>query len=348
MGQSTVRFVPMPSPARGKHRLSAFQIQILVFPESTPTVPVGLADLLRKAGQLAASSGMERKLEISLVAASESKRVATAAGLELGCRYTLRHAPKADLIVVSPCDPPVLDRLSRAPATLAFLRRAYARGADLASVCTGAFCLAETGLLDGRRAATHWAFQATFMGRFPRVRLCPQEILVDTGRIISTGGATSFLNFALYLIERLFGAETARDSSRMFLIDERKAPQGAYAIFSGQKAHGDDAVLEAQAFIEDGGAGLSVESVAARVAMTRRTFIRRFKAATGSTPRDYLQRARVEAAKRRLETTNDRVAEVAGRAGYQDIAAFRRLFQRHTGLTPSEYRDRYAKPRRAG
>jgi transcriptional regulator GlxA family with amidase domain len=209
-------------------------------------------------------------------------------------------------------------------------------------VCTGAFALAETGLLDGRQAATHWAFQDLFRTRYPRVDLRPQEILVDAGRLLTTGGATSFLNFALYLIERLYGSEAARASARMFLIDERKAPQGAYAIFSGQKQHGDPEVLKAQQLIEHTVTDApTLEAIAARVSMTRRTFIRRFKAATGSTPLEYLQRVRIEAAKRQLEATRENVVQVAARVGYEDLSAFRRLFRRHTGLTPTDYRRRY-------
>lgn len=319
----------------------ATTIQILVFPESTPIVPIGLLDLLRKSAQIASSHGAPRSVGVQLVAAAGKRSVRVAGQLPVRCHHCLRDAPAADFIVVSPFDPEVLDRLSREPATVHFLRHAYRRGAVLASVCTGAFGLAETGLLDGRPAATHWAFQELFRARFPRVDLRPQEILVDAGRLLSTGGATSFLNFALYLVERLYGQEVARSCARMFLIDENKAPQGAYAIFAGQKQHGDVDILKAQQLIERSvGALHSVEDIAARMSMTRRTFIRRFKAATGSTPRDYLQRARVEAAKRRLERSRERVADIATSVGYEDLTAFRRVFLRHVGLTPTDYRRR--------
>jgi transcriptional regulator GlxA family with amidase domain len=323
------------------------RIQILVFPNSTPIVPVGLMDLLRKASQLARAMGATREIDVSFVAAAARRNVKAAGDLALRCHYTLADAPRADVVVVSPLDPEVLDTHSRSADTKRFLLKAFRRGADVASVCTGAFALAETGLLDGKRAATHWAFQDLFRQRYPRVRLSPNDILVDTGRVSSTGGATSFLNFALYLIERLYGQEIARAASRMFLIDENKAPQGAYAIFSGQKSHGDDAILKAQELIESTvDQAPAVVDIAARVSMSRRTFIRRFKAATGSTPRDYQQRARTEAAKRLLEGTKKPVAEVAVRVGYEDISAFRRLFQRHTGLTPTDYRRRYGEPPR--
>jgi transcriptional regulator GlxA family with amidase domain len=344
-----VRAMPRSTPSRAPRsssgRARPVAVQILVFPKSTPIVPVGLMDLFRKASGIAASLGATRTIDVALVAASQRRAVTAACDLAIQCRHTLLDAPRADFVVVSPFDPEVLDDLSRDRDTLRFLKRAYARGADLASVCTGAFALAETGLLDGRQAATHWAFQDLFRARYPKVDLRPQEILVDAGRLLTTGGATSFLSFTLYLVERLYGAEAMRASARMFLIDERKPPQGAYAIFSGQKHHGDRDILKAQELIERTvSEALTIEDIAARVAMTRRTFIRRFKSATGGTPREYLQRARVEAAKRRLEAVRESVAEVATHVGYEDLAAFRRLFLRHTGLTPTDYRRRYAPP----
>jgi transcriptional regulator GlxA family with amidase domain len=317
-------------------------VQILVFAGATPIVPVGLLDLLRKGRQLAEQAGAAPHVSVSLVAVGGERRVGTAGGLVLECDLTLGKAGPADYVVLSPLDPEVLDQGSREPKTIRFLRRAYERGATLVSVCTGAFTLAETGLADGRKVATHWAFQELFKARYPRVELRAQEILVDAGRLISTGGATSYLNLALYLLERLYGSEVARAASRMFLIDARKAPQGAYAIFSGQKQHGDSAILKAQELIESSVADApTVEQIAAHVAMTRRTFIRRFKAATASTPSEYIQRARIEVAKRRLEASRDRIADVAEHSGYENLSAFRRLFQRHTGLTPSDYRQRY-------
>jgi transcriptional regulator GlxA family with amidase domain len=222
-----------------------------------------------------------------------------------------------------------------------WLRERYARGADVASVCTGAFVLGEAGLLDNRDATTHWAFQHVFARRYPRTRVLPQAILVDQGRVMTCGGATSFLNLALHLVERVFGSDIARAASKMFLVDVNKAPQSAYAMFSSQKAHGDDEILRAQQMIEQRPARTpSVERLAQAVAMSERTFARRFSRATGNTPLEYTQRVRIEAAKRALEA-GARVSTVAGTVGYTDAASFRRLFARITGLSPAEYRARY-------
>jgi transcriptional regulator GlxA family with amidase domain len=220
-----------------------------------------------------------------------------------------------------------------------WLRRAYHAGADVASACTGAFLLGEAGILDGKSATTHWAFQGLFQERYPRARLQPQAIVVDQGRVVTAGGATSFLSLALYLVERILGAEVARAASKMFLVDVNKSPQSAYAMFNTQKTHGDEQILRAQDLLErDLADAPPVPALARRVAMSPRNFVRRFQQATGNSPRDYIQRLRIEVAKRSLEGAARPLSAVAGDLGYRDVVAFRRLFLRWTGLTPSEYR----------
>lgn len=178
--------------------------------------------------------------------------------------------------------------------------------------------------------------------RHPRVRLKPEAIVVDEGRVCTAGGATSFLNLALYLVERWLGADVARASSRMFLVDTNKSPQTAYAILAGQKSHTDAEILRAQGLIESDVARTpSVGDLARKMAMSRRSFVRRFTLATGTSPREYLQRVKVEAGKRALESTRRAVSAIAMEIGYQDPVAFRKLFVRFTGLTPADYRRRY-------
>jgi transcriptional regulator GlxA family with amidase domain len=323
----------------------SLRVQVLAFHDCAPIVPVGVLDLLRKSIDLAStlpSPKPRRRIELALVAAGERRTVKGAGGLALRCDATFETAGRGDVVVVPALDPDVLEHLRRNGAVLPWLRRSYERGADIMSACTGAFALAEAGLLDGRMATTHWAFQALLAERHPRVRLAPHAVLVDQGRVVTAGGATSFLTLALFLVERLLGQEVAWTASRMFLIDPNKSPQGAYAMFSTQKAHGDDRILRAQAIVEGEVARApAVEELARRVALSQRTFVRRFRSATGNTPRDYIQRVRVEAAKRALEHGEDSVTDVAGRVGYGDVVAFRKVFVRLTGLTPAEYRSRY-------
>jgi transcriptional regulator GlxA family with amidase domain len=321
------------------------RVRILVLHDCAPIVPVGILDLLRKSIDLAATlpaSRPRRRLDVSLVAAGRRRTIKTAGGLALQCDDTLETAARSDVVVVPALDPDVLAHLTLNRAVLPWLRDQYQVGADVMSACTGAFALAEAGLLDGRAATTHWAFQTLLAERHPRIRLAPQAVIVDQGRIVTAGGATSFVNLALFLVERLLGQDVAWAASRMFLVDPNKSPQGAYAMFSTQKTHGDDPILRAQAIVEgDVALAPPVEELARRVALSQRTFVRRFRSATGNTPRDYIQRVRVEAAKRALERGANSVAEVAARVGYGDVAAFRKLFVRSTGLTPAEYRSRY-------
>jgi transcriptional regulator GlxA family with amidase domain len=261
--------------------------------------------------------------------------------MQLRCDTTSNEVERSDLVVVSALDPDVLAHLSLNHEVSPWLRRMYGAGADIASVCTGAFLLGEASLLDHRAATTHWAFQDLLARRHPRTQVLPQAILVDQGRVLTAGGATSFLNLALHVIERVFGSEVARTSSKMFLVDVNKAPQSAYAMFSSQKLHEDRDILRAQEIIERHPERTPlVERLAQDVAMSPRTFARRFRQSTGNSPREYIQRVKVEAAKRTLES-GERISSVAKVAGYGDVAAFRRLFARWTGLTPAEYRARY-------
>jgi transcriptional regulator GlxA family with amidase domain len=323
------------------------RVHVLALSGCAPIVPVGTIDLLRKSVELAATlPRAQRHVELTLVSSTDKTSVTAAGGLVLSCDRTLRSAGPCDTVIVPALDPDVIERLETNRAVLPWLRRAYARGADIVSACTGAFVLAEAGLLDGRTATTHWAFQELLARRYPRVRVAPQAVIVDQGRIVTAGGATSFVNLALFLVERLLGQDVAWAASRMFLIDPNKSPQGAYAAFSTQKGHDDEAILRAQELIEgEIERAPAVEEIARRVALSRRTFVRRFRMATGNAPRDYIQRVRIEAAKRALERGGS-VATVASRVGYDDAVAFRKLFVRLTGLTPAEYRLRYG-PRAA-
>jgi transcriptional regulator GlxA family with amidase domain len=318
---------------------------VLALHDSTALVPIGLVDMLRKATQLAASMPSARPrivLEPVLVACGRAPLVSGAGAVRVHCEATTRNVRQADVVLVPAIDPDVVEHLALNRDAVAWVRRMYDGGADVASACTGAFLLGEAGLLDGRAATTHWAFQELLGQRYPRVRVRPEAIVVDEGRVCTAGGATSFLNLALYLVERWLGADVARASSRMFLVDVNKSPQTAYAILAGQKAHADVEILRAQELIEGSFARrLAVGDLARKVAMSRRTFVRRFTLAAGCAPREYLQRVKVEAAKRALESSRRPVGAIAAEIGYTDPVAFRKIFARLTGLTPADYRQRY-------
>jgi transcriptional regulator GlxA family with amidase domain len=325
--------------------MARIRIHVLVLRDCTAFVPIGFADMLRKSVALASSLPAVRSrnhLDVTLVSATKERTVPCAGGVRVRCDAVLRDVRRSDLVLVPALDPDIASHLAQNRDVVPWLRRIFLAGADVASACTGSFVLAEAGLLDRKAATTHWAFQEVFRQRYPRVRIEPQAIVVDQGRVVTAGGATSFLSLALYLVERLLGPDVARAASKMFLVDVNKSPQSAYAMFGTQKAHGDEDILRAQGIIEQEVAlAPTVEDLARRIAMSKRNFVRRFKGATGNVPREYVQRVRVEAAKRALEGTPRSIAAVARDVGYDDAVAFRKLFVRLTGLTPADYRARY-------
>ncbi len=214
--------------------------------------------------------------------------------------------------------------------------------AQVASLCRSAFLLAATGLLHNKSCATHWAVHQKFEQTFPQVNLIPDKIISEDNGIFTSGGAYSFLNFVLYLIEKYYGRETAIWCSKMGEIDFDRISQNQFAIFSGQKDHSDDTIKEVQNYIEEHYEDkLNVEEIAGRFAISSRTFIRRFKKATLNTPLEYIQRVRVEVAKKKFESTPENINEVMYKVGYIDEKAFRKTFKKFTGLSPLEYRKKY-------
>jgi transcriptional regulator GlxA family with amidase domain len=254
---------------------------------------------------------------------------------------SVRDVASTDLIVVSS----ILNidkTLKHEGEAVDWLKEHYGRGTHIATVCTGAFVLAETGLLDGKTATTHWGSAGEFRQRYPRVHLKPERLLTDEGDLFCSGGMNAGTDLALYLVEKYCGHEVALQSSKAMISDIGRTLQAPYAIFQYQKDHKDTQILAVQKLLEkDFGRDYPYEALARRFGMSRRTFERRFKAATGDTPLIYLQRVRVEAAKHLLESRDLSFDEIAYRVGYEDSSAFRKLFLKQTGLRPREYRKRF-------
>ncbi|HEY4324314.1 MAG TPA: helix-turn-helix domain-containing protein [Mucilaginibacter sp.] len=220
----------------------------------------------------------------------------------------------------------------------------YKQGAEVASVCTGGFLLASTGLLSGKSCSTHWAAADVFRKMFPDVNLVVEKIITDENGIYTNGGAFSFLHLLIYLIEKYCGRETAIYCSKFFEIDIDRHNQSAFTMFSGLKDHQDEEIKKAQLFIETNvEKKISIEELATRLGIGRRNFDRRFIKATYNTPVEYLQRVKIEAAKKTLETSQRTINEVMYEVGYSDLKAFREVFKRITGLSPLEYRNKYNK-----
>jgi transcriptional regulator GlxA family with amidase domain len=321
------------------------RISVLVFRDCMAMISISAVELLRKSDLIrAAVTGDPTPFfEVELVAADTHPTVIASYGFPVRCDRTLSDPPITDLVVVPAFDDDVVAQMERNRAAVEWVRAAYDHGADVASVCTGAFVLAEAGLLDGRTATTHWNSQDLFHERYPKVKLLSDRIILDEGRVCTSGGAMSFLNLVMYVVQKYCGEETARVASKICLIDLHKGSQDSYAIISGRKDHADLEVRTAQALIEKRlHDSLRVTDLAREVAISPRHFVRRFKAATGSTPVEYMQRMKVEAAKRALENSRTPISEVAVEVGYEDTASFRMLFKRVAGVSPTEYRRRFS------
>ena len=219
----------------------------------------------------------------------------------------------------------------------------YENGAELVSFCIGAYLLAATGLLKGKKCATHWAHADDFRKMFPDVDLVDDRIMTAEDGIYTSGGAYSYLNLILYLIEKYAGRQAAITASKTFMIDIDRESQSPFIIFEGQKDHGDELISEAQQIIEENyREKIEINELASQLALSRRTFERRFKKSTANTVYKYIQRVKVEAAKKLLETGNKTVSEVVYEVGYSDTKAFREVFKKISGITPVEYRKKFS------
>lgn len=259
------------------------------------------------------------------------------------------HAPleevEADIIMV----PPLFDGVDDVCADnrlVDWLRRRHKAGAIIATSCAGSFLLAETGVLNGRTATTHWHLVDDFRRRYPTVDLQPNMMLIDGGTYICAGGAMAWQDLALHIVSRFLGGEVASTCAKMLVMDSTRHVQTPYFMFEqgGETGdeHADPSVHEVQKWMQQNyQEEMSVAGLANRVGMGVRTFLRRFKRFTGQTPNRYLQQLRIEAARHLLEVSTRNIEEITGMVGYTDSSAFRRLFKERTGVTPKEYRNRF-------
>ena len=256
---------------------------------------------------------------------------------------TIKSITKTDIIIVSPISGNLEQEIR---SNLEFVHWIKAQrikhDSEIASLCKGAFLLAETGLLNGKSCATHWTAHDQFRLRYPKVKLIPEKIICEDNGIYSSGGAYSILNFTLYLIERYFGRETGIWCSKISEIEFDRISQNEFIIFSGQKEHTDESIKNAQLYIEDNfHEKLNVKEIAQKVNLNERSFLRRFKKATSNTPLEYIQRVKIEAAKKKLESTTKTILEIMYFIGYNDEKAFRATFKKYSGLSPKEYQRKY-------
>jgi transcriptional regulator GlxA family with amidase domain len=256
----------------------------------------------------------------------------------------IKDVKKTDLIIIPAMHGKMKNALETNAAFMPWIVEQYGKGAEIASFCIGAFFLAATGLLKGKRCATHWATANEFRNMFPDVNLVDDKILTEEDGIYTSGGAYSFLNLLVYLIEKYAGRDIAILIAKAFMIDIDRFSQSPFIIFQGQKAHEDEPVKKAQEFIEKNFQDkISVDQLASMLAVGRRSLERRFKSATCNTVTEYIQRVKIEAAKKNLENGRKNINEVMYDVGYTDTKAFRTTFKKITGLSPVEYRNKYNK-----
>jgi len=256
----------------------------------------------------------------------------------------LNEVDKTDLIIVPAMQGDLKKAVMLNREFIPWIVNQYKSGAEIASLCVGAFLLAATGLLNGKQCSTHWRAANDFSKLFPEVILVVDKILTDEQGIYSSGGAYSSTNLILYLVEKYAGRELAIYCSKLFQVDIDRNRQSPFIMFNGQKDHGDEQIRKAQVFIEDNyQAKITVNKIAAICALSRRNLERRFKKATANTVVEYIQRVKIEAAKQNLETSRENVSEVMYNVGYSDPKAFRTTFKKITGLSPIQYRNKYNK-----
>jgi len=251
---------------------------------------------------------------------------------------------KTNLIIIPSLNHNYQKAVKENKELIAWIDKQYKRGTEIASICTGAFMLASSGLLDGKSCSTHWAAADNFRSMFPEVNLQTDQLITDENGIYTNGGAYSFLNLVIYLVEKYYDRQTAIFCSKIFQVEMDRNSQSAFTIFTGQKLHGDEMVKKAQTFIESKpDEKISVEHLSSKFSVSRRNFDRRFIKATGNTPLEYSQRVKIELAKKALETSRKTINEVMYEVGYSDVKAFREVFRKMTGMSPLDYKARYNK-----
>lgn len=309
---------------------------------STIASLIGAYEIFTKANEYWEGKGNTRIFKIELAGISDKTEVY---GLfSVKPQVHICSVPKTDLIIVPSLARNYQKALEGNQLLVDWITKQYRNGAEVASLCTGVFMLASAGLLDGKNCATHWSAVDTFRSAFPDVNLQPDTLITDEKGIYTNGGAYSFLNLVIYLVEKYFDRETAIYCSKIFQVEMDRQSQSEFVIFKGQRGHGDDIVIKAQAYLEGNlQEKVSVDDLCAMFAISRRNFDRRFIKATGNTPLEYAQRVRVEMAKKSFETTRKTINEVMYEAGYSDDKAFREVFRKFTRMSPIEYKRKYNK-----
>lgn len=301
----------------------------------------GSLQILSEVNVLRAAKGEDPLFDIQLVGIS--RNISQRNGLfTINPDALISEVAKTDLIIIPSLQGDQKNAAELNQELIPWIIHQYRQGAEVACLCIGAFFLAATGLLNNRQCTTHWQLTNEFMRMFPEAKLVPARLITDEEGIYTSGGAFAYLNLLVYLIEKYAGREMAIAIAKGFLIDIERKSQSPFIIFEGQKVHDDEQIKMAQEFIEQNyPEKITIDLLADKFAIGRRNFERRFQRSTNNTVTEYVQRVKVEAAKRTLEKSRKNVSEVMYEVGYTDTQTFREVFKKFTGLTPVEYRNKY-------
>jgi len=276
-------------------------------------------------------------------ASVDGHKLKAAGSLELTPDCAIKDIKHTDIIILAAPGWDVLEDIAKNTSLVPWLRKWHTRGAYIAAACTGVAFLAESGILDGRRATTHWGVAEIYRQRYPKVRWQPEQFVTEDGRLFCSGGVYASIDLSLYLVEKFCGHEIALQVAKSLLLSMPRGRQSGYSVVQLSRPHSDDKIRQTEEYLQQNFDGdISIDRLAERVGMGPRNFIRRFKAATGRVPGAYVQMLRVSAAKELLENGTSSIQTVSSKIGYEDIGFFRNLFKRHTGMTPGEYRDRFS------
>lgn len=319
------------------------QVAIIIPEEAIPAAIVDPQYMFTAVNQFLQNSGASPLFNVQLVGLTAVVKLNNG----LFCVHphaTIDKVHQTDLVVIPALSGNMAESIRINQAYIPWIIEQHKQGAEVASLCVGSFLLAATGLVNGKKCSTHWLFAHQFRQLFPEVELVDGCIVTEEQGVYSSGGASSYWNLLLHLVEKYTSREMAIMAAKFFALEINRQSQAAFMIFNGQKEHDDEAIRMVQHFIEQTYPNrLSVDELAEKASMGRRSFERRFKRATGNTVIEYMQRVRIEAAKRNLEMSRKNVNEVMFDVGYSDTKAFRDVFKKVTGLTPVEYRNKYNK-----
>jgi transcriptional regulator GlxA family with amidase domain len=320
------------------------EITILLLDQMFSSTAIGPMEVFRHAGSLwNILTGAHCAPNFHVTTASADGRPVRCDGeIRIQPNLALSDVGKADLIFVPTTGLSVDDVVERNAAIVPWLKRRSHRGVAVASVCSGVGLVAAAGLLDGKRATTHWGLAERFREKYPKVKWMPELMVTEDHGFYCGGGVNASLDLSIYLVERFCGHEIAMQTAKALLIETPRAWQSGFAIVPLKTDHSDDHIFSAQEWMHRNFAKtFPLEEPARRVGMSMRNFVRRFKTATGDSPLMYLQKLRIAAAKRMLESHHRSMQEISEAVGYHDVVFFRTLFQRHAGVSPSAYRERF-------